>query len=52
MVGSNIASPQGWQQLEQALRFAFNARAQPADIARLVDAHFRRGGNADTPPTE
>lgn len=51
-VGSNIASPQGWQRLEQALRFAFNAGAQPADIARVVDAHFRSGGNADMPPTE
>lgn len=51
-VGSNIASPQGWQRLEQALRFAFNAGAQPADIARVVDAHFRSGVNADMPPTE
>lgn len=51
-VGSNAASPQGWQQLEQALRFAFNAGAQPGDIARVVDAHFRNGGNADMPPTE
>lgn len=51
-VDSNIASPQGWQRLEQALRFAFNAGAQPADIARVVDAHFRSGGNADMPPTE
>lgn len=51
-VGSNIASPQGWQQLEEALRFAFNSGAQPGDIARLVDAHFRSGGNADGPPAE
>ncbi len=26
-VGSNVSSAQGWQQLEQALRFAFNAGA-------------------------
>lgn len=51
-VGSHVASAQGWQRLEQALRFAFNAGAQPADIARVVDAHFRSGGNADMPPTE
>ncbi len=49
-VDSNIASPQGWQRLEQALRFAFNAGAQPADIARVVDAYFRSGANADMPP--
>lgn len=49
-LGSNVSSAQGWQQLEQALRFAFNAGAQPADIARVVDAHFRSGGNADMPP--
>lgn len=51
-VGSNIASPQGWQQLEEALRFAFKSGAQPGDIARLVDTHFRSGGNADGPPAE
>jgi hypothetical protein len=50
-VGSNVTSSRGWQQLEQALRFAFNAGAQPADIASVVDAHFRSGGNADMPPT-
>lgn len=51
-VGSNIASPQGWLQLEEALRFAFNSGAQPGDIAKLVDTHFRSGGNADGPPIE
>lgn len=49
-VGSNVSSAQGWQQLEQALRIAFNAGAQPADIARVVDAYFRSGANADMPP--
>ena len=49
-LGSNVSSAQGWQQLEQALRFAFNAGAQPADIARVVDAYFRSGANADMPP--
>lgn len=51
-IGSNVTSAQGWQQLEQALRFAFNAGAQPADIAKLVDSHFRSSGKADMPPTE
>ncbi|HCB1459291.1 TPA: hypothetical protein MYP51_005560 [Citrobacter farmeri] len=50
-VGSNVASLRGWQQLEQALCLALKAGAQPADIAKLVDSHFRSGGNADMPPT-
>ncbi|ENR4094650.1 hypothetical protein FA131_10955 [Pseudomonas aeruginosa] len=50
-VGSSVSSVQGWHQLEQALRFAFNSGTQPGDIARVVDAHFRRSGNADMPPT-
>ena len=50
-VGSNVASAQGWQQLEQALHFAFRAGAQPADIAIVVDQHYRRrSDNADMPP--
>ncbi|HCW0556241.1 hypothetical protein [Pseudomonas aeruginosa] len=51
-VGSSVSSVQGWHQLEQALRFAFNSGTQPGDIARVVDAHFRSSGNADMPPTE
>ena len=51
-VGSNVASSWGWQQLEQALCLALKAGAQPGDIARLVDAHFRSSGKADMPPTE
>lgn len=51
-LGSNVSSAQGWQQLEEALRFAFKSGAQPGDIARLVDTHFRSGGNADGPPAE
>ena len=47
----NVASAQGWQQLEQALHFAFRAGAQPADIAIVVDQHYRRrSDNADMPP--
>ena len=51
-VGSNVASSRGWQQLEQALCLALKTGAQPADIARLVDTHFRSGGNADRPTIE
>lgn len=51
-VGSNVTSSRGWQQLEQALCLVLKTGAQPADIAKLVDSHFRSGGNADGPPTE
>lgn len=51
-VGSNVASLRGGQQLEQALCLALKTGAQPAGIAKLVDSHFRSGGNADMPPTE
>lgn len=36
-VGSNIASPQGWQRLEQALRRALKAGLTPDDIANLLE---------------
>ena len=51
-VGSNVTSSRGWQQLEQALCLALKTGAQPADIAKLVDTHFRSGGNADRPTIE
>ncbi|MGK8940509.1 hypothetical protein ACRS81_06860 [Stutzerimonas stutzeri] len=50
-VSSNVASSRGWQQLEQALCLALKTGAQPANIAKLVDSHFRSDGNADMPPT-
>jgi len=50
-LGCNVASSRGWQQLEQALCLALKAGAQPAEIAKLVDSHFRSGGNAEMPPT-
>ena len=33
--------PSDWQQLEQALRSAFTSGAQPSDIARVIDAHYK-----------
>jgi alkylhydroperoxidase/carboxymuconolactone decarboxylase family protein YurZ len=43
---ANIASPQGWQQLETALRAALRNGVTPADIAALIAANYRNGGNA------
>lgn len=49
-VASNVASPQGWQQLESALRVAIEVGASPGDIAKLIGHYYRQGGNADMPP--
>ncbi|MDY0013239.1 MAG: hypothetical protein RBS40_10170 [Rhodocyclaceae bacterium] len=40
-VGSNTASPQGWQQLELILRKALEAGISPGDIARLIERHLQ-----------
>ena len=40
-VGSHVASAQGWQQLEQALRRALGAGLSPDDIASLLKGHLQ-----------
>ncbi len=40
-VGSNAASPQGWQRLELVLRKALEAGISPGDIARLIERHLQ-----------
>jgi len=40
-VGSNTASPQGWQQLELILIKALEAGISPGDIARLIERHLQ-----------
>lgn len=45
-LGADISSPQGWQKLETALRAALRNGATPADIAALIAANYRNGGNA------
>lgn len=40
-VGSNVASPQGWQRLELILRQALEAGIPPGDIARLIERHLQ-----------
>jgi len=40
-VGSNAASPQGWQRLELILRQALEAGMSPGDIARLLERHLQ-----------
>jgi len=40
-IGSNVASPQGWQQLELILRKALEAGISPGDIARLIERHLQ-----------
>lgn len=40
-VGSNTASPQGWQKLELILRKALEAGISPGDIARLIERHLQ-----------
>ena len=39
-VGSNTASPQGWQQLELILKKALEAGISPGDIAHLIERHL------------
>lgn len=45
-LGTNISSPDGWQQLETALRTALRSGATPADIAAVIAANYRNGGSA------
>ncbi|WP_215885429.1 hypothetical protein, partial [Igneacidithiobacillus copahuensis] len=40
IVGSNAASPQGWQRLELIRRQALEAGISPGDIARLLERHL------------
>lgn len=40
-VGTNVASAQGWQRLEQALRRALETGLAPCDIANLLERHLQ-----------
>lgn len=41
-VTSNISSPSGWTELEQALQFALKRKIEPAEIATLIQSTYQK----------